>query len=200
VSLSELTDPTAVLSALREYDQLGADAFLAKYGFGPARGYFLLREGRRYDSKAIVGAAYGFQFPDRDPLGSDDFSGGDATVKPLLQRLGFRVEGPTSADVNGRYFGDLPSFPVGSHFPDRRALSASRVHRPPQAGISGSGTEGADSIVVSGGYEDDEDNGDIIVYTGQVCSSTEKLTTSIIEKLTTLITPSEISPSCSGSP
>jgi putative restriction endonuclease len=35
------------------------------------------------------------------------------------------------------------------------------------AGISGSSTEAADSIVVSGGYEDDEDHGDFILYTGQ---------------------------------
>jgi putative restriction endonuclease len=34
------------------------------------------------------------------------------------------------------------------------------------AGISGAAAEGADSIVVSGGYEDDEDYGDLIVYTG----------------------------------
>jgi putative restriction endonuclease len=40
------------------------------------------------------------------------------------------------------------------------------VHRPLQHGISGAAHEGADSIVVSGGYEDDEDYGDLIVYTG----------------------------------
>lgn len=34
------------------------------------------------------------------------------------------------------------------------------------AGISGSGLEGADSIVLAGGYEDDEDLGDVIVYAG----------------------------------
>jgi putative restriction endonuclease len=34
------------------------------------------------------------------------------------------------------------------------------------AGISGSEREGADSIVLSGGYEDDEDLGEEIVYTG----------------------------------
>lgn len=33
-------------------------------------------------------------------------------------------------------------------------------------GISGMKAEGADSIVVSGGYEDDEDLGDVLVYTG----------------------------------
>jgi SAD/SRA domain len=37
---------------------------------------------------------------------------------------------------------------------------------PLQAGISGSAYEGADSIVVSGGYEDDRDNGFEIIYTG----------------------------------
>jgi putative restriction endonuclease len=37
---------------------------------------------------------------------------------------------------------------------------------PLQAGISGTKAEGADSIVVNGGYEDDEDHGDEIVYTG----------------------------------
>ena len=34
-------------------------------------------------------------------------------------------------------------------------------------GISGSQNEGADSIVASGGYEDDHDFGDIIIYTGE---------------------------------
>ena len=34
------------------------------------------------------------------------------------------------------------------------------------AGISGAERDGADSIVVSGGYEDDEDYGNVIVYTG----------------------------------
>jgi len=34
-------------------------------------------------------------------------------------------------------------------------------------GISGNYAEGADAIVVSGGYADDQDDGDRIVYTGQ---------------------------------
>jgi putative restriction endonuclease len=36
-----------------------------------------------------------------------------------------------------------------------------------RGGIAGGEQTGADSIVVSGGYEDDEDYGDLIVYTGQ---------------------------------
>ncbi len=65
-----------------------------------------------------------------------------------------------------RYFGELPGYPVGATFPSRAAASAAEVHRPPMSGISGTGAEGADSIVVSGGYEDDEDLGDVIIYTG----------------------------------
>src|SRR5262249_10360868 len=38
--------------------------------------------------------------------------------------------------------------------------------RPTMAGISSAGKEGADSIVLSGGYEDDQDFGDVIIYTG----------------------------------
>ena len=47
--------------------------------------------GRLYDSKAIVGAAYGYAFPDRAPLSAGDFTGGEATVEYLLRNLGFEV-------------------------------------------------------------------------------------------------------------
>lgn len=49
----------------------------------------------------------------------------------------------------------------------RGALSRAGVHRPLRAGISGSALEGADSVVLSGGYEDDRDEGDVVVYTGE---------------------------------
>ena len=66
-----------------------------------------------------------------------------------------------------RVFGHIPGVEVGAIFPDRRSLSQTGVHRPTQAGISGNKTDGADSIVVSGGYRDDKDYGDLIIYTGQ---------------------------------
>lgn len=66
-----------------------------------------------------------------------------------------------------RIFGHIPGYPEGSLFQDRTELRESGVHRPIQAGISGSQTEGAESIVLSGGYEDDADYEDVIVYTGQ---------------------------------
>src|ERR671916_1975006 len=69
--------------------------------------------------------------------------------------------------VAERIFGHVPGYPEGTLFEDRAELRESGVHRPIQAGISGSQTEGAESIVLSGGYEDDADHGDVIIYTGQ---------------------------------
>ncbi|KAI3455158.1 hypothetical protein Pfo_011821 [Paulownia fortunei] len=40
------------------------------------------------------------------------------------------------------------------------------VHYPPVAGIGGKAHYGAQSVVISGGYEDDEDNGEWFIYTG----------------------------------
>lgn len=65
-----------------------------------------------------------------------------------------------------RVFGHIPGYPEGSRFRSRAELSGAGVHRPTMAGIAGSESEGADSIVLSGGYEDDEDLGEEIVYTG----------------------------------
>ena len=63
-------------------------------------------------------------------------------------------------------FGDIPDVPVGTLFDSRRAAYDAGVHRALVAGIVGAEHAGAESIVVSGGYEDDEDYGDVIVYTG----------------------------------
>jgi hypothetical protein len=91
VSLGELSDPTAVERAIAECDELGREEFLAKYGFGPARRYHLLVDGRHYDSKAIAGVAHGYQFPHLGPLRSSEFSGGEATVARVLRGLGYTV-------------------------------------------------------------------------------------------------------------
>ena len=91
MALSDLTMRDAVLRAVEEYDHIGQDEFLTKYGFGRAREYFLAYNGKLYDSKAIVGAAHGYQFPQHGPLGPHDFSGGEATVQRKLEALGFEV-------------------------------------------------------------------------------------------------------------
>lgn len=65
-----------------------------------------------------------------------------------------------------RLFGEIEGYPEGTLFDSREALNKAGVHRPTMGGISGTAEAGADSIVLSGGYEDDVDYGDEIVYTG----------------------------------
>jgi len=83
----ELNSRDAVEKAIKEYDQLGQDAFLKKHGYGPAKEYLLRHEGSDYDSKAIVGVAYGYQFPGKKAA----FSGGGRTAGKILKSLGFDV-------------------------------------------------------------------------------------------------------------
>jgi hypothetical protein len=92
-NLSRLQSSAAVQRALAEFSTLGRTAFLARYGYGKSRD-FLVRNpanGELCDSKAIVGAAFGFQYPGEGPLKPADFSGGEATVAPKLQSPGFEV-------------------------------------------------------------------------------------------------------------
>ena len=91
MSVNELTSTVAVTRAINEFEALGRDAFLEKYGFGPAREYFVRHGNRLYDSKPIVGVAFGYQFPERGYLRPADFSGGEATVQKKLEELGFEV-------------------------------------------------------------------------------------------------------------
>lgn len=87
--LAQLTSRQAVLDAVAEYNELGQETFLSKYGFGKAVSYVLIYEGREYDSKAIAGVAMKHQFG--TPLSPGDFSGGKSTVKKQLESLGFMV-------------------------------------------------------------------------------------------------------------
>ena len=66
----------------------------------------------------------------------------------------------------GRVFGEIRGIQEGATFSSFVELNKAKIHTPTQAGIAGSQKEGADSIVISGGYEDDQDFGDEIVYTG----------------------------------
>jgi putative restriction endonuclease len=56
---------------------------------------------------------------------------------------------------------------LGTTYPTREALRLAGVHRAPIAGIVGTAVEGAESIVLGGGYVDDEDLGAVVIYTGQ---------------------------------
>lgn len=64
-------------------------------------------------------------------------------------------------------FGKIEGVIEGDIFKNRAEVKAAGLHAQTQAGISGAAYEGADAIVLNEGYEDDEDEGDVILYTGQ---------------------------------
>ncbi|GFR27408.1 e3 ubiquitin-protein ligase UHRF1 [Trichonephila clavata] len=68
--------------------------------------------------------------------------------------------------VAPNHFGPIPGVEVGTMWKFRVQVSESGVHRPHVAGIHGREGDGAYSIVLSGGYEDDLDEGDEFKYTG----------------------------------
>lgn len=125
----------SVLKAMAEYDELGQDAFLEKYGFGRARTHMVWYQGKSYDSKAIAGAAFGYLPGNPPPLRSDEFYGGAPTIR-ALEAKGFTFEAPPSSskrnppwsreelilalDLYRKYEGRDP----GDKHPDVVALSA----------------------------------------------------------------------------
>ncbi len=69
-----------VLSALEEYDKLGRDDFLARYGFEHAHDYVLWHDGRTYDATAALGVAC--QYASGTAATSDQFSRAAGSAPP----------------------------------------------------------------------------------------------------------------------
>ncbi|MGA4690140.1 HNH endonuclease [Rhodococcus sp. AB351] len=92
LTLKELRRLTSqsVLRAIEECDRLGREKFLADNGFKSAHEYFLIHDGKAYDSKAIAGVAYRFETGRK--VVARDFSGGQ-NIAAVLAGLGFRVTG-----------------------------------------------------------------------------------------------------------
>ncbi|KAJ7650389.1 PUA-like domain-containing protein [Roridomyces roridus] len=61
----------------------------------------------------------------------------------------------------------IPGVPVLTTFVNRQECSEKGVHAPNWKGIHGQKDGPAFSVVLSGGYEDDNDKGDTFVYTGE---------------------------------
>lgn len=125
----DLTDSDAVERALAEFDELGRERFLERYHFGKARYFFLVLDGGFYDSKAIAGAAYGYQCPARGPLRFDDFSGGEQTVAAALQMIGFRVIDTRVEPLAPKMPERAPFNPKGIKDARRRTLSSIAVRQ-----------------------------------------------------------------------
>jgi putative restriction endonuclease len=90
MNISNLTR-TAVLQAIEEFDQIGKEAFLEKYGYSDARNYFLEVNNRVYPSKAIAGVAVQYINLHQTPLKPSDFVGGKNSVEKILTRLGYKI-------------------------------------------------------------------------------------------------------------
>jgi E3 ubiquitin-protein ligase UHRF1 len=66
-----------------------------------------------------------------------------------------------------KIFGHQPRVPIGRWYPGRRGFHDALIHRGLVNGIFGDEEEGAYSVSVSGGYEDDVDEGYKFVFTGE---------------------------------
>ncbi len=101
--------PEHVLLALEEFDRIGADEFLARYGFDPAGEFELLHNEASYDSLAVLGVAHLRATGELAP--SEDLSGGAEGAAEVLRGLGFSVDGhaeqdPADATVDAADIGD----------------------------------------------------------------------------------------------
>ncbi|GAB2266710.1 Histone-lysine N-methyltransferase member suvh2 [Dionaea muscipula] len=92
---------------------------------------------------------------------------GDLRAASLLRDRGLWL------NRDKRIVGSIPGIYIGDLFFFRMELCVVGLHGQAQAGIdylpssqSSNGEPIATSIIVSGGYEDDEDSGDVIIYTG----------------------------------
>ncbi|MGC1891840.1 MAG: hypothetical protein WA709_38165 [Stellaceae bacterium] len=85
----DAVQPRRVRQAAAEYDELSQEEFLTHYGFGRARSYLLIIDGKAHDSKAVLGVAY--KHGTGQPLGPHDFSGGVKGAARVLRALGFEV-------------------------------------------------------------------------------------------------------------
>ncbi|KAJ4486188.1 PUA-like domain-containing protein [Lentinula aciculospora] len=116
-----------------------------------------LRRSTRNRGKAID---YSAEIVSQDYI-PDSFKAGIRTTKntgPLGREDGKRVHDP-------KKFGAIPDVEIGTWWETRQGCSADSIHAPWVAGISG-GPDGAYSVALSGGYDDDVDEGYAFTYTG----------------------------------
>lgn len=83
--------PEHVLLALEEFDRIGADEFLDRYGFDHSGEFELVHNSSSYDSLAVLGVAHLRATGELAP--AEDFAGGPEGVAVVLRDLGFTVDG-----------------------------------------------------------------------------------------------------------
>ncbi len=133
---ADVTDPAAVIAAMWEFDELGREAFLKRYDFGPSRRYRIVHEGRYYDSKPVLGVAYRHAFPGQEALRHTEFSGGVGETLRILRGLGFAIDATIDALAPGTvhddratvaaYYGGKKDRAITRHSDNRQAIFSER--------------------------------------------------------------------------
>lgn len=90
--------PEHVLLALEEFDRIGADEFLSRYGFDPQGEFDLIHNSSSYDSLAVLGVAHLRATGELAP--PKDLEGGAEGAARVLVGLGFEVDGEPEAEVD----------------------------------------------------------------------------------------------------
>lgn len=104
-----------------------------------------------------------------DAAEPDGGSGGrrrQAVMAPREERVVSYAAREPKKEKPADVFGELPGFPVGSGWEMRTHCCEDLVHRATVAGIVGRPDDGCYSIVLNGGYADDQDLGEALTYTG----------------------------------
>jgi 5-methylcytosine-specific restriction protein A len=162
MAVSDVT-AAAVNQALDEFDEIGRERFLQRYRVGAARGWYVLRTGRKYDAKAVLAAAHG-KLPGRRPLTAKEFHGGLASVGPL-RKLGFEVQTPTDTVTQSIPFLPNKSYhrlhDIHERFGGQERGGISRPDGPPFVFLF-TGESGNQY-----GYQDGWKNDDTFEYTGE---------------------------------
>lgn len=89
--------PEHVLLALEEFDRIGADEFLSRYGFDAQGEFELVHDSESYDSMAVLGVAHLRATGELAP--AEDFAGGAEGAARVLVGLGFAVDGEPAPEV-----------------------------------------------------------------------------------------------------
>lgn len=180
-TISALTSRAHVLKAIAEFDELGEQAFLSKYGYGPARSIFIEHEGRRYGQMAIAGVAWGLQHFGDGRERPNSYTGGAISTWPVLRRLGFRVVNRAEEEAAGN--GVPPKLEPGRVYdwdelgalfefePSYLQSAGGMISRPAQnALLLITNQEEAGSFSYG-----DEWDGDELIYTGRGLSGHQRL-------------------------
>ncbi|MDB4559331.1 DUF3883 domain-containing protein [Planctomycetota bacterium] len=138
-----------------------------EHPFSDPTTYEVVHEGRRYPPKAVFGLAAS-RFLSQTVKPSDFSAGENEPCFRILRDRGFEIERitPTNqADLSG-FIGPIDGVQVGDHFASYAEMMKAGVHGVSTQGIWSRKGVGVGSIVLNGGYPDDQDHGDVILYTG----------------------------------